>query len=133
MAKIAGRNARLFVGVTSGSAATEMAYISSFEVNAASDRYDVTSYGDTSKTYVAGLSDASGSFSGFFDTASAQSYTAAADGLARRYYFYPDLTGAPTVYFYGTGFFDFSATFPVDGAATVSGTWSAATPMYKAG
>jgi hypothetical protein len=133
MARIAARNGRLLVGLTTGADASLVAYISQFELNAATDRFEVTAFGDTSKTYVAGLPDASGSFSGFFDTATPQTYTAAVDGLARRFYFYPDFTGSVGIYWAGTAFFDFSVSSPVDGATTISGTWSAATPVFKVG
>ncbi len=133
MARIAARNARLFLNQTSGGSAEPVAFISSFEINAATDRFDVTAFGDTAKAYVAGLPDASGSFNGWYDTDTNQTYTAGVDGLARKMYFYPDFTGTPGEYFFGTAFVDFAAQFDVGGAASISGTWSAATPFSKVG
>jgi hypothetical protein len=40
---------------------------------------------------------------------------------------------APSVYWYGTGFFDFSVDVPVDGVTTVSGSWVAAGAVVKNG
>lgn len=133
MARIHGRNGRLLVGSTSGADASLISYVTNFELNQSTDKTDVTAFGDTTKTYVAGLPDAQGSFSGFFDNATAQTYTAATDGLARRFYFYPDFTGSVGIFWWGTAFFDFSVTGDVNDAVKISGTWSAATPTYKTG
>lgn len=130
MARIAGRNAKLYIGIASGAEASPVPFISNFEVNRTTDRYDVTSFDDTGKAYVAGLPDASGSFSGFFDDSTNQLYTAGSDGVARKMYFYPNNTDTAK-YFFGTAFFDQTATFPVDGAVAISGSWSAATPIVK--
>lgn len=132
MARIAGRNAALYANITSGGTAELVAFLSSWELQAASDRFEVTAFGDTSKTYVAGLPDSSGSFSGFYDTATAQTYTAAVDGVARKVYIYPDRTNTGQ-YWFGTAFLDFTVGAEVGGATTISGTWSAATPFAKVG
>jgi hypothetical protein len=50
------------------------------KIQANTDRFDVTAYGDTGKAFVAGLPDASGTYSGFFDDSTAQMYTAGSDG-----------------------------------------------------
>jgi hypothetical protein len=120
------------MAIASNGTPEPVAFISNFEINATSDRYDVTSFGDTGKAYVAGLPDASGTFSGFFDDSTSQMYTAALDGVARPFYFYPNNTDT-SKYWFGTGFFDQTATFPVDGAAALSGNWSAATDIIKVG
>lgn len=134
MAKIHGRNARLYVGLAGASATAEpVANLNAASLNAASDKVDVTAFGDASKTYVAGLPDASGDFAGFYDTATPQTYTAAADGVARKFYLYPDVVGNPGTYWFGTAFFDFKVETSVSDAAKISGTWAAATPIAKVG
>jgi hypothetical protein len=81
--------------------------------------------------YVAGLPDSSGTFAGFYDSATAQLYTAATDGVARKFYLYPDTADA--IYWFGTALFDFSVSTAVDGAVTVSGNWNAASIVSKVG
>lgn len=130
MARIAGRNARVYIDITGAGSAEPVPFISSFSVNTSVDRYDVTAFGDTNKASVQGLPDASGDFSGFYDDATAQMYTAASDGVARKSYFYPNIS-TPTDYWFTTAFWDFSSEFPVDGAATVSGSWAAATILVN--
>ena len=88
--------------------------------------------GDSNKVYVAGLPDASGSYSGFYDDATAQMYTAGTDGVARKFYLYPS-TGSTTQYFFGTALFDFSLDSSVDGANTISGDFQAASLVSKVG
>ena len=135
MARIHGRRGRLYVGLASDTAAAEaVTFLREWSIDFSVDNQDVTAFGDSNKTYVAGLPDATGGFSGFFDNATAQLYTAASDGLARRFYLYPDATVATAgPYWFGTALFDFSLSGAVDGAVTVSGNWNAASAVAKVG
>jgi hypothetical protein len=130
MARLAARNGRLYTALASGGTAEPVAFISKWTFGATSDSFEVTALGDSNKTYVAGLPDAQGTFNGFFDDATAQTYTAASDGVARRFYLYPD-TPATSDYWFGTAFFDFSAEGDVGGPVTISGSWKAASPVAK--
>lgn len=121
------------MGLASDTAVAEpVAYLRSWSISFATDRVEVTAFGDTNRVYVAGLPDASGDYAGYWDSATAQMYTAATDGLPRRFYIYP-LTELNTEYWYGTAFFDFSATGAVDGAVEVSGSWQAASNVIQVG
>jgi hypothetical protein len=134
MARRHGRNGRLYLGIaTSAASPSAVAFLKQWSADFATDKGDVTAFGDVNKTYLAGLPDIKGSFNGFFDDATAQAYTAAIDGDSRRFYLYPDIVNAPSVYWYGTGFFDFSVDVPVDGVTTVSGSWVAAGAVVKNG
>lgn len=133
MARIAGRNARAYINISSGGTAEPLAFMASWDLNQTSDRYEVTAFGDTSKTYVAGLPDAQGNLAGFFDSATPQMYSAAVDGVARKTYLYPDIVGSPALYWFGTAFLDFSITVPVAGSVEVSGSFAAATGFQKVG
>lgn len=132
MARIAGRNGRLYMALASGGTAEPVAFLNSWAISFAVGKIDVTSFGDTGMVYVSGLPDASGTYAGFFDNATAQMYTAASDGVARKMYLYPDLTTA-SQYFSGTALFDMSIDGTVDGAVTISGSWAAASPIVKTG
>jgi hypothetical protein len=130
---IHGRSGRLYVGIASDSAsASPVANLKMWALSFKTDRVDVTCFGDTNKVKVAGLPDASGTFGGFYDTASAQLYTASSDGLARRFYLYPT-TASTGTYWFGTAFFDFDLDGAVDGAVQVSGSFDAATSITKVG
>lgn len=133
MARRHGRNGRIFVAIASGGSAEPVSSQSKWSIDFSTDDDEVTSFGDLNKQYVAGLPDASGSFSGFWDDASAQLYTAAQDGVARKLYLYPDFVNAPGVYWHGTGLFDFSIEVGVGEANKVSGNFKAASSIIKVG
>lgn len=134
MAAVHGRRGRLYVGIASDTAAAEpIAYVSGWSINFSTDNVDVTALGDSNKVYVAGLPDASGSFKGWYDTATAQTYTAGADGLARRFYLYPTTPANTGPYFFGTALFDYTVEGDVGSAVALSGDWQAASPVTKIG
>lgn len=134
MARVAGRNGALYAAITSGGTAEPIAYLTQWTLDQSTDRTDVTSFGDTTKTYVSGLPDAQGTYSGWYDTATAQLYTAASDGIARKFYLYPDRSaGSAGTYWFGSAFFDFSIDTSVDGAVSISGSFAAATATAKVG
>lgn len=132
MAKLAGRNGGLYMALTSGGTAEAVAYLNKWSVNFQTDKLDVTAFGDTTKTYVAGLPDFAGSYGGWYDNATVQMYTAATDGVARKFYLYPDRT-VTTSYWFGTAFFDFSIDVGVESAVSITGSFNAATASAKVG
>lgn len=133
MARIAARNARLYVAITQSNTSPEpIAFLNKLAMSQTVDKFDVTSFGDSNKTYVSGLPDASGTFAGFYDTVSPGLYTASLDGVARNFYLYPDITAISTAgFFKGQALFDFSVDLDVGGAAAISGSWSAASAVTK--
>jgi hypothetical protein len=133
MARIHGRRGRLYAGIASDTAAAEpVTFLDKYSIDFTVDKVDVTCFGESTKVYVAGIADASGSFSGFYDNATAQLFTAATDGLARKTYIYPD-TSSSTTYFFGTALFDFNMSTGTAEASSVSGSWSAASAFTKVG
>jgi len=85
----AGRRGRVYLGLTNGAVAVPMAYRAQWGISFTQDPLDVSAMGDTNKQYVLDLADVSGTFSGF-DDGSNDIFTAATDGLSRRFYLYPD-------------------------------------------
>lgn len=132
MSRIAGRNGILYCGIASGATASPVAFLSDWSVNFTVDKYDVTAMGDTNKTYVAGLPDAAGDFSGWYDDATSQTFLAARDGVARNFYLYPN-TSNTLNYFFGTMFPDFSVTGAVGAAVSIKGTWNAGSFVTRYG
>jgi hypothetical protein len=131
MARIHGRNGRVYLALASGGTAEPVAFLTSWTIKAATDKVDVTAFGDSNKIYVAGLPDASGDFSGFYDDATVQTYTAAADGIARAFYLYPSTLTSQ--YWWGTILPDFEADGSVSGAVALKATWNAASTIAKVG
>lgn len=130
---IHGRRGRLYVGITSSASTAEpVANLSGFSIDFSTDDVEVTAFGDTNKVYVSGLPDAAGTFKGFLDTGTAQLFTAATDGDARKFYLYPSNSNTGQ-YWSGTGIFDFSVEADVSDAVKVSGNWKAASAVTKTG
>jgi len=132
MARIAGRNGSLYMNLTSGGTAEPVAFLNHWALNFNTDTTEVTAFGDVSKVYVSGLPDFKGTYSGFYDNATVQTYTAAVDGVGRKFYLYPDRTLA-TQYWFGTAIFDMSIDGTVDGAVSISGNMSASSTAAKVG
>jgi len=132
MARLAGRNARVYLALASGGTAEPLAFQAEWSINFTTPKIDVTAFGDSNKVTVAGLPEASGAFSGFYDDSTAQSYTAAIDGVARAFYLYTS-TAATTKYWFGTINVDASFSAGVAGATTVSSNWEAASPITRIG
>jgi hypothetical protein len=133
VARLHGRRGRVYLGVASDTAvATPLPFIASWSLNATTPKEKVTAMEDDNEVYVAGLPDASGEFSGFFDDATAQTYTAATDGLPRKFYLYPN-RAVGTVYWFGTILPDFSVNGGVTSAVQVSASWNAASTISKVG
>ena len=132
MARQSSQKAALYVAIASGGTAERIAFLTKWSMDFSTDRTDVTSFDDFNKIYVSGKPDSSGDFEGWYDTATAQTYTAALDGVARKFYLYPDRdTG--TQYWFGTGLFDFHVEGSQDGATAISGTFAAASLVSKVG
>jgi hypothetical protein len=132
MARIAGRNGRLYMNLTSGGTAEPVTFLNNWSLNFATEKINVTAFGDTSMIYVSGLPDAQGTYAGFYDDATVQMYTAATDGVARRFYLYPSTTNNGQ-YWFGTGIFDTNIDATVEGAVAISGSFAAASVTTKVG
>lgn len=142
MAAIHGRNGRLYVDVNAAASgnAVSIPFMADYSIDQAKDRVETTSFGDTTKTYVAGLSDASGTINGFYDDSSNQLFTVA-DGAARKFYLYVDvstpgttdkpISGSGKGYWYGTATFDVSTSAGVGDVAKQTINWSAASSVSK--
>jgi hypothetical protein len=132
MARSHGRFGKLYVSITSGGSASQLSKNANWDIDMSTDRVDVTAEGDTQKVYVAGFADSTINFSGFCsDTASTSLVEAALDGQPRKFYAYPfNTTG---VYFFGTGYFDWRMSVPIDGAVGFDGTCQAATDLGRVG
>lgn len=131
MSRIHGRRGRVYMGIASDSATAEpVAFLNSWSISFSTEKAEVTAFGDNNKVYVAGLPDASGEFSGFYDDATQQTYTAAVDGLARKFYLYPSNSDTGE-YFFGTILPDLSVNGSVSDSVQVSASWNAASAITK--
>ena len=134
MARLHGRAGQLYLGIASDTAsASALPFGVKWSLNAATDKVEVTAFGDSNKTYVSGLPDAQGSFEAWYDDATAQTWTAASDGLARRFYLYPKAATTAGPYWFGTAVFDFNLDVGVEDAVKCTGSFSATSIVSKVG
>lgn len=130
-----GRQGVVYLGITQSggvsATATPITFLTDWTINKTTQKVDVTAFGDTNLVYVAGLPDASGDFSGWYDFFTPQTYTAAGDGIPRNFYLYPNSLNAAD-YFYGTILPDFSAAGGVSAGVSIKCTWNAAGPVNRA-
>lgn len=132
MARSHGRFAQVYVGIASSTAAAEaIPNSSNWTAEFSTDRKDGTAFGDTNKVKVAGLPDATGKIEGFWDSGTAQTYTAATDGLKRRAYFYPTTPSTAGPYWFGEIYVDFDIDVGVEDIVKFKATWDAAGPISK--
>jgi hypothetical protein len=133
MSRMHGRKGRLYVQLASADAeAQPLTYQNKWTLSSATDTVEGTAFEDNNKTYFAGLPDASGTFAGFLDDATTQTYAASRDGQPRKFYLYPS-TLAVTKYFFGTAIFDFSTGGGTAEMASASGSWKAASDIQRVG
>ena len=123
MARIHGRNGQVEVGT--GSPLSVIGSLSAWTVSFQRDKVDVTSFGDTNKTYLSGLKDVSGSFEGFFDTTYIRQLFDEADSETGTTIRITPSTTYPEFYYEGPSWLDLSTNGAVNDAVKVSGTFSA--------
>lgn len=133
MARLHGRRGRIYLGIADDAATAEpLPFIANWTLNFTVEKIDVTAMEDSNRIYVAGIPDASGEFGGFFDDSTAQTYTAATDGLARKFYLYPNRSDN-TKYFFGTILPDMSISSSTTGATAITASWNAASTITRVG
>lgn len=124
MPKYHGKKGVVYASTSGTGNATMIAQLSEWSLNMATDKVEVTCFGDANKTYVQGLRDISGSISGYWNSASDDLFDGAESTDGIKLYLYPS-SDASAQYFYGPAWLDMSISDPVNGAVTISGSFAA--------
>ena len=124
MARYHGRKGVIYISTTGSGAAVAAVALRSWSLNMPTDKVEVTAFGDSNKTYVQGLPDASGDLAGWWDDTSDALYDASRSADGVKLYLYPS-SDAPTKYWYGPAWVDFSITTAHDAAVAVSAAFVA--------
>lgn len=124
MARYAGRKGVVYAASSGAGTAIPVASLNSWNIDSSTDKIEVTAFGDANKTYVIGLKDLTGEFSGFWDHADTTIFAAADSADGTKLYLYPS-SDAPTAYFYGPAWIDASMEVGVNDAITVSASFAA--------
>ena len=127
MARQHGYKGDVLIDPTGTTTYVTVASLNEWTADFSRDRVDVTCFNDPVKTTLPGLPDAKGTFKGIWDptTTPTEVFDVAFGDVAVGLKLVPsNLT--PTTFFSGLAYLDASINVAVNGAITISGTWSAA-------
>lgn len=124
MAVYHGKSGVVYASTTGSGTATQVIKLTSWTYDRSVDTVETTSFGDSNKTYVQGLPDASGTIEGFYDDTESKLFSGAESSDGVKLYLYPAST-APTKYFYGPAWLSYSVSTGMSEAVRVSASFSA--------
>jgi len=129
MAILSGRYGEVSYDPTGAGGATLVPIISlnKFKVSFKTDKLDVTCFQDTNKVYIPSMMDASGSASGFYNSAEVTLFEAAVAPTPGMLKLCPNTT-EPTFFWTGKAYMDVEVDTGVADAPTLSSEWMAAGP-----
>src|SRR5678809_371673 len=107
MSAYPGRNGVVYISTSASGTATNVIKLNKWSLNRQTDKIEITSFSDANKTYVQGLADLQGSFSGFWDDTETKPFTASASSDGCKIYLYPS-ANAPSKFASGTAWLDCS-------------------------
>ena len=122
--RLHGRNGAVYLSVRNGDPASPAAYLSSWAVSFTREVFDATTLTDTQRKWATGVREVSGSFTGFMDDATSQTYLAAVDGLPRNMYIYPNVANTGQ-YISGSVLPDFAVTGATGASVGITANWAA--------
>jgi hypothetical protein len=125
MARYPGRNGVIYLATSASGTATSVIALTEWTIDSTTDKIDVTAFLDANKTYVQGLKDLRGTFSGFWDDTETKPFAGADSSDGVKIYLYPS-SNKTTSYFYGTAWLDMSMSVGVNDAISISGNFAAA-------
>lgn len=126
--RLHGKNGRIQMDPAGGSALVTLGDLDSWSLDAATDRQEVTCFGDTNKRRVSGLPDYSGNLGGFWNALASSSpayFAAVLAGLPVTLRLIQNILD-PTVYFQGLANIDGGVNVSATGAISTKGKWDAA-------
>jgi hypothetical protein len=124
VAKYPARKGVIYLSTSGSGSASAVIGLNKWTLDQTTDKIDVTAFGDTNKTYVQGLPDIKGTFSGFWDDTETKPGTGASSTDGVKLYLYPS-SDAATKYKCGPAWLDLSFDVSVSGAVAVNGSFVA--------
>lgn len=126
--RLHGKNGRIQMDPAGGSSVVTLGDLTSWTLDMATDRAEVTAFGDTNKRRVAGLPDFSGAIAGWWNAVASSSpayFAAVLAGIPVTLRLIPNTNDA-TVYFQGLANVDGSVNVSASAPISTSGKWDAA-------
>ena len=123
MAKKHGKNGAIYLGGGIGTG-TLVAEKTEWSVQLNRDYVDATVFGDTNKTYLAGLRNFQGNYAGLLNTAGDDMLDASSQD-EQLIYLYADTSGTPVLVAHGSGFIDANVSCSNTDAVRITGEFRA--------
>jgi hypothetical protein len=120
--KLHGKNAAIYLGAAKGSGGVKIA---SKTLRRNRDYVDATTFGDTNRTYLAGLPNVEGTFAGIMDVSGDLLLNAATSDATQIYLYADDVSGTPILIANGPGFIDGNVNASVTDAIRYTGDFRA--------
>jgi hypothetical protein len=129
VAKYHGKSGLVYLSTTGTGNASSVVGLSSWSLDRSTQNAETTVFGDANKTYVQGLPDLKGSFSGFWDDSETKIFAGAASTDGVKLYLYPSSNRLAS-YWYGPAWVNASMETGINDAVKVksdfiaNGSWS---------
>jgi len=123
MAKLHGKNGAIYLGGAIGTG-TKVTNKTEWTVDLSRDYVDATVFGETNKTYLAGLRNFAGTYAGLLDTSGDSMLDATAQD-EQLIYLYAQDTGTPIPVAHGSGFIDGTVSVGSTDAVRINGQFRA--------
>ena len=124
MARYHGKRGVIYASTSGSGTAAQMVSLSKWSLTLATDKVDVTAFGDPNKTYVQGLRDVKGTISGFYDNSDDSLFDGSDSLDGVKLYLYPT-TDYANCYFYGPAWMDASIDVGVSSAVSITANFVA--------
>ncbi len=123
--KLHGRNGAIYLGGAKGAGGVRVASKSDWTLRRNRDYVDATSFGDSNKTYLAGLPNVEGTFAGFLDLSGDLLLNAATSDSTQIYLYADDRDSNEELVANGPGFIDGNVSVSVNDAVRYTGEFRA--------
>ena len=124
MSRYHGGKGQVLISTTGTGTAIVAVSLSKWSLDKATDKVEVTAFGDTNKQYVQGLPDVKGTLSGWFDSADDALFDGSESSDGVKLYLYPSSL-SPSIYHAGPAWLDASIEVDAKGAVSINGSFVA--------
>lgn len=123
--KLHGKNAAIYLGGAKGAGGVKVASKTEWTLQRNRDYVEATVFGESNKTYLAGLPNVQGTFAGLFDTSGDLLLNAATSDATQIYLYADDRDGSEVLVAHGPGLIDGNVTGSLNDAMRYTGEFRA--------
>jgi hypothetical protein len=129
MARRHGKNGQVRINASGGSPTTPVASLNKWSLSLATDKSDVTAFGDTNKVYVTGLPDIKGNIAGVWDSVDTTIFDVAVGTVPAELRLVPSTLDS-SLYFEGLAYLDANIDVDAKGNIAVGSSFVAAASWH---